>query len=117
MEPILFWYPIVYLDEKDPADHVVYRDSGKITPLQLSREPYEVIVNARGSSFHLIFGKQVNGMFLCIPNWNIGCELSNLFDRDWNMNSLLNTEGLDYEETTAIIWALYNIGNLLRLLH
>ena len=38
-----------------------------------------------------------------IPNWNVGCELSRLSDRDWNMSSLLRTECLDYEETTAIM--------------
>lgn len=117
MKPILYWYPVVYLDEDDPEDSVVVRDSGKIIPLQLSQEPYEVNVEARGSSFHMIFGSQINGMFLCIPNWNIGCELSRLSDRDWNMNSLLKTDSLDYEEATAIIWALYSIGDLLRLIH
>ena len=90
MEPILYWYPVVYLDEDDPEDRVIVRESGKITPIQLSQEPYEVNVAARGSSFHLIFGSQINGMFLCIPNWNVGCELSRLSDRDWNMNSLRN---------------------------
>ena len=117
MEPIQYWYPVVYRDENNLEDNVVVRKSGKIIPLQLSREPYEVNVEARGWSFHMIFGSQINGMFLCIPNWNVGCELSRLSDRDWNMSSLLRTECLDYEETTAIIWALYSIGDLLRFIH
>ena len=33
MKPILYWYPVVYLDEDDPEDSVVVRDSGKIIPL------------------------------------------------------------------------------------
>lgn len=117
MEPIQYWYPVVYLDDDDPEDNIVVRDQGKIIPLQLNQEPYEVNVEARGSSFHMIFGSQVNGMFLCILNRNIGCELSGLSDRDWNMDSLLKTECLDYEETTAIIWALHSIGELLRFIH
>ena len=117
MEPIMYWYPVVYLDEDDPEDNVVVREGGKIIPIQLSQEPYEVNVEARGWSFHVIFGSQMNGMFLCIPNWNVGCELSSLSDRNWNMASLRRTESLDYEETTAIVWALYSIGDLLRLLH
>lgn len=117
MEPIQYWYPVVYLNDDDPEDNIVVHDEGKIIPLRLHQEPYEVNVEARGSSFHLIFGSQVNGMFLCIPNWNIGVELSRLSDRDWNMNSLLKTDRLDYEETTAIIWALYSIGELLRFIH
>ena len=117
MGPIQYWYPVVYLDDDDPEDSIVVRDKGKIIPLRLHQEPYEVNVEARGSSFHLIFGSQVNGMFLCIPNWNIGCDLSRLSDRDWNMDSLLKTECLDYEETTAIIWALSSIGELLRFIY
>ena len=117
MEPILYWYPVVYLDEDDPEDNVVVRESGKIIPLQLDQEPYEVNIEAGGVSFHTVFGNLRNGMFLCIPNRNTGCELSGLSNRDWNMDSLLQTECLDYEEATAVVWALSSIGDLLRFLH
>lgn len=117
MGPILYWYPVVYLDEDDPEDYVVVREQGRIIPSQLNREPYEANVEARGYSFRLIFGKQTNGMFLCIPDWNTGCNLSELTDYDWNMDSLLKTDRLDYEECTAIAWAISSIGSLLKLLH
>ena len=38
-----------------------------IHPIQLHAQPYEVKLNLNGNSYHLIFGRQVNGWFLCIP--------------------------------------------------
>ena len=117
MEPIRYWYPVVYLDEDDPEDTLVVRKQGRILPFRLDREPYEADVEACGSCFHLLFGTQVNGMFLCIPDWHVGCELSDLSDRSWNLDSLLKADRLDYEESTAVVWALSNIGTLFRFLH
>lgn len=49
---------------------------GDIFPIQLGQQPYEATICIRGYSYHLIFGQQTNGWFLCIPNWEIGVELS-----------------------------------------
>lgn len=49
---------------------------------------YEAILEGRGSSFHVIAGPQIHGMFLCIPNWQIGCELASLKDTFWNSEQL-----------------------------
>ena len=117
MKQIRYWFPVVYLDEGDPEDSVVVQEEGKILPWQLDSEPYEMSVKARGHRYHLVFGHKVSGMYLCIPDRNIGCELSNLSDWDENMDCLLKTDQLDYEESTAIAWALFSIGSLLRLLH
>ena len=117
MEPILYWYPIVYLDQDYPEDSVIVQGRGRIISYQLDHEPYEADVDAGGYSFHLIFGHQTSGMFLCMPDQGVGCQLSELSDRDYNMNSLLKTDRADYEDTTAIVWALYNIGSLLRFIH
>ncbi len=115
MKPILYWYPLVYLND-DPEDRVTIRAHGRITECQLEHEPYEAVVEACGSSFHLVFGHKESGMFLCIPDWNIGCEVAELSDRRWNLKSLMKTGRLDYEKSNAIVWALYNIGSLLRFI-
>ena len=71
-------------------------------------------VNAQGYSFHLIFGRQINGRFLCIPNWQFGCELAQLSNRSWNLNSMLEKDSrLDYEDATAITCALDLVSNLI----
>ena len=49
---------------------------------------YEAVIEGRGASFHVIAGPQIHGMFLCIPNWQIGCELSYLNDVFWNSEQL-----------------------------
>ena len=116
-EPILFWYPVVYPDEDYPEETVVEQECGRIIPYHLTEEPAEVDVEARGCSFHLIFGRKTNGMFLCIPNRSIGIELSSLSDRGLIMDSLISTDRIDYEESTAIVWALSGIADLFRLLH
>lgn len=58
--------------------------------LKLKRniQPYEMEVSARGSYFHIVFGRHAYGNFLCIPNWNIGCELSDCSDIFWNTERL-----------------------------
>ena len=105
---IPFDFPIVtWLDPEDPEDSEISSCRAVIHPIQLDRSPYEIDLDARGYSFHLIFGSQVNGNFLCIPNWQFGCELADLGDKSWNMNSILHADSqLDYEDATAIAWAL-----------
>ncbi len=117
MEPILYWYPFEYFHENDYENKVVVRRKSIIIPFQLNKEPYEISVKVGESCFHMIFGNLMNGMFLCIPDLNIVCELCSLSNRKQNMDILLNTDRIDYEDTTAITWALYNIGNLLRFYH
>ena len=117
MDQILYWFPVVHLDEDNPEENVVEREQGCILPYRLDSEPYEMSIKARGCRYHLVFGHKASGMYLCIPDWNVGCELSELSDREENMHYLLKTDRLDYEDSTAIAWALYSIGSLLRFIH
>jgi len=49
---------------------------------------FEAVLEGNGSSFHVIAGPQIHGMFLCIPDWQVGCELSTLEDTFWNSEQL-----------------------------
>lgn len=107
VDEISYTYPVGYyhgeFSEKYDVD---YRD-GTIIPIRLDAEPYEVTVEAEGWSFHLLFGSQINGKFLCIPNWRVGCELSSLNDVLWNKNSLLGKDdSFNYYSATAVVYAL-----------
>lgn len=53
--------------------------------------PCEMEINTRGSYFHILFGPHEYGHYICIPNWNIGTEISLLTDRFWNLERLINT--------------------------
>ena len=112
--PISFEYPVVYFYSDDPEDSDITYCEGTIWPINLDREPYEMNLNAQGCSFHLIFGRQVNGRFLCIPNWQFGCELAKLKDTSWNLNSILEKDSrLDYEDASAITYALELVSDLI----
>lgn len=113
---ISYMFPIVYLDEDDPEESEIIYSEAYLTLLRLDREPYEAIVEARGYSFHIIFGSQINGNFLCIPNWHVGCELAALNDKSWNMESILRSDSqLEYEDATAIVYALTLISESLNI--
>lgn len=43
----------------------------------------EGIAQARGSSFRILMGKSCQGIFLCIPNWNIGMTVPAVIDGFW----------------------------------
>ena len=68
--------------------------------------PCEAEVHARGSSFHLIVGKHAYGNYICIPNWNVGTELSVLTDTFWNEERLRNYGRLKKADACTIVSAL-----------
>ncbi len=104
---ISYKFPIVTFYSDDLEDSEITYCEGRIKPIRLDREPYEITLEARGYSFHLIFGSQIYGNFLCIPNYQFGCELAGLTNKDWNLHSMLQIDSLlDYEDATAIVWGL-----------
>lgn len=106
MSPIRFWYPVPCEDDQESG---ALHKEGRIRVVNLHHEPYEVHLNTNGYSFHLIFGSQENGHFLCIPDWNVGCELGPYDDRFWNTSSILHTGQIGHDEA-------YAIGNALDLM-
>ena len=107
-------YPVVTYYGDDPDDCEVDQYQGSITTIRLKEEPYEAEVNAMGYSFHILFGYHRDGWFLCIPNWNFGCELAHPSDLFWNMDSMTReTSMLDYEDATAIAYALNTLSSYL----
>lgn len=106
-----FWYRTAEKNTLpfDEAEKTANMKHGTIRVINLDHEPYEVCINANGYGFHAIFGSQENGHFLCIPDWNVGCELSSYKDRFWNIESIVRSGNLGSEEACAI-------GNALDLL-
>lgn len=111
---IQFEYPVVTFESDDPEDTEISYYNGKIRPIRLCNEPFGMTLDAQGRSFHLIFGSQINGNFLCVPNWQFGCGLADYTGRHWNMDSILSEYSqLDYEDATAIVWGLPLISDYL----
>lgn len=86
---------------------------GEIRMLKESA-PYEASISARGSSFHLVFGRHTFGHYLCIPNWEIGTEMSLPADRFWNYERLLQS-GLSQVDASSVADALVAIGKHLNI--
>ena len=61
----------------------------------------EVRMEGRGSSIHAIVGPQINGSFICIPNYNVGSELAGLDDIFWNKERLTPLIGVVDATTVA----------------
>ena len=53
---------------------------------------FETNISANGYSHLVIYGKHINGYFCCIPDWNVGCEMSDPNDTFWNYESLCKTK-------------------------
>lgn len=112
---IPFRYPVVYFYDDDYEDSEIIMKTGHIKPIRTDAEPYEADISADGYSFHAIFGSQSNGMFLCIPNWHVGCELACLNDVFWNHESIMgNAETIGYENATAIAYALKEFHTIIK---
>ena len=78
--------------------------TGHIRPLNINRNEFEV--TARGSTFHLLVGKHAYGKYLCIPNWDVGTELSSLTDLFWNEERLRHYSRMKKADACTIVLAL-----------
>jgi hypothetical protein len=87
---------------------------GEIIPIRLDSEPYEIEVTARGSYFHLLVGHHAYGNYICIPNWDIGIELSFFSDIFWNLERLSNTK-LKKVDACSVAYALVELSKYINI--
>lgn len=73
-----------------------------VTILHQNTSYYELDFTSKqtGIYYHLILGRHSYGNFLCIPNHDIGCEISRLSDIFWNAERL--SKHLSKEEAKLI---------------
>lgn len=45
-------------------------------------------IDYEGYSYHVIYGRYINGGFFSIPNWNVGGELATFDNVLWNTESI-----------------------------
>lgn len=112
--PMQFWYPVIFYTDEPFDEPRVKRLQGNIYAINICKEPYEVDVETNGYSYHLIFGRQTNGYFLCIPNWKMGCELASYNDKYWNTESILKAGQISREAAYAISNAIDLLAFMLK---
>lgn len=72
-------------------------------------EQFETMISCEGFKYHLIYGQHSYGYYLVIPEWNIGCEMSDCNDTFWNTESLRKT-GLTERTVHKIVNTLKENG-------
>ena len=77
--------------------------------------PYEFSVKARGSSFQVILGSYEHGIYICIPNYNVGCDFTDITDSFCNMDRLCSA-GLSMVDAISITDALRAIDDWITLM-
>ena len=80
--------------------------------LLTEKAPYEAVVNSRGNYYYFIYGKYQNGFYITIPEWYIGCPMSDYRDIYWNKNSL-KAAGMDIYDAETIARAVSNLKKAL----
>lgn len=80
---------ICRINIKDGPDEIW---GGKIISYNLNKDNLEMYIESR-SSLHIIIGKNMLGNYACIPNFEIGCYLSDLGDIFWNTEKLCSLIG------------------------
>ena len=65
-------------------------------------DPMEMEIEANGWIFHTVVGSFYRRYFICIPKWNIGCELVGLDDIHLNEERLLKTTALDSDKVKVV---------------
>ena len=84
---------------------------GEIQLLHQEGHSLEAEINGRGTYFHVIVGRHRYGNYICIPNHDIGCELSDYSDIFWNRERL--SQHLKKVDATTVAYGLVHLKELL----
>jgi hypothetical protein len=85
--------------------------TGEITNCKGTIDQCEFELKSRGSYYHVIIGKHDYGHYVCIPNWDVGCELADYADTFWNTERLSKQLGIT--DALTIATAISEISRLL----
>ncbi len=89
----------------------VQKWEGSIELIKQDNRYIEAAITGRGSYFHVIIGPQMNGNFICIPNYEVGSELAAYEDIFWNKERLRRSMGVI--DATTVATGLKHIRELI----
>lgn len=64
----------------------------------------ELIIYGRGSRLDTLIGRYRFGLYVCIPDMNVGCHISSMSDFFWNWERL--SEQMNQTDAVTVAWAL-----------
>ena len=88
---------------------------GTIKIINVTGNHVEASMTGRGSYFHVITGPQMNGNYICIPNYNTGSELASYKDLLWNKEQLTRSMGII--DATTVATGLTYLPDIMRILN
>ncbi len=68
---------------------------------------YELDVQTDGYAFHTIYGHYINGGFIALPEWKVGCKASSDPSAQKYNSEQLIAAGVDEDCAKAIAYAIY----------
>ena len=77
----------------------------KISKRYKASVQFESSVDCDDNNYLVIYGKHINGGWCCIPNWGIGCEMSDPDDTFYNYENLVR-RGIEAPHAKAIANAI-----------
>lgn len=83
---------------------------GEIQHLHRDGSTIEAGISGRGTYFHVIVGRHYYGNYICIPNHDIECELSDYSDIFWNRERL--SQHLKKVDAATVACALVHLNEL-----
>ena len=89
------------------------RWQGEIRLINYSGTCYEAEITGRGTYFHVIAGKHRYGNYICIPNHDVGSELSGFRDLFWNTELLSGL--IKKVDAVTVAQGLCHLEELIRL--
>lgn len=88
--------------EKCPAHEREWTGQAEI--VSQAPDTVELIIHGRGSRMDTIIGKYRIGLYVCIPDINVGCPISTMSDFFWNRQRL--SEQMNQTDAITVAWAL-----------
>ena len=85
---------------------------GTVNNLVKHNNSYEFWIESR-SSIMVVFGPTTRGGFACMPDFRVGCHLTNLKDKFWNTEQLV--EVLGEVDGVTVSAALYSLANKIHI--
>lgn len=71
---------------------------------------FEISIDVDGCNYLVIFGEHFNGLFCCIPNHGISCEMSDPRDTTFNATALSRCR-IPVDRAAAIADAIYKTAS------
>lgn len=75
---------------------------------------FEISVDVADWSYLIIYGKHINGYYCCIPNHNIGCEMTSPDRLEYNSDKLIDC-GMECNIAKSIAVAIKEYSEVLGL--